>query len=710
MAQIPSLRSADSFVILAGTSVTNVGPTCATGSIGALAGVPDLPDGVPTPGERRGNDSLVRRAQRDNAALYDGLASQTPTDSLDTFPVFPDNKLVATRIYRFSKAELTGTLTLSGARDEVLIIQIPGNLIVDEDAAIVLEPDMLSSHIFWVVGGSVTFGRNSSFAGNVLARGDITFGRGVTLAGRALSQQGAVTLDSDAINLCGKLIALKPPALPPGAVGVAYTTTIFATGADPSDPPYAFQLLGALPPGFTGLLSGTPSATGTFEFGVRASSGGAVGVRFYDLSILHIAAPPSPLPHATVCEPYNQPFAPSGGSGSYTTDVRGLPRGLIAPSPERPAITGTPLERGNNFPIHATFTDTVTNEKVCADYQLTVDCGVTIHASLPEGKACQPYIGSLTPSCPGKFTVSVIDGVLPSELVPGSASGVISATPTTPDRYRFTIRIDHESGCSITGTYSITIAPADPLPPIEIDATVCEPIEQVPECTLVGDLPPGLTPTLQGTPKKVGTFPVKAVCDSCPSDATYLIKVTCPDTILPTLPHVWPFYKEFYSVISRPDLKECFTYSVAISSLPHGLWPDNMAGDVIKGLPDKLGQYLIHVTATDLEAPCTVCEDYPLEIIDPPLCDASIVISPPTATFAGTVGVAFPPRTFTASGGTPPYAYNVVATLPPGLSLSLAGVLTGTPTKPGRFNFAVRAVDTTGIPGCPWVYSILIGN
>lgn len=53
--------------------------------------------------------------------------------------------------------------------------------------------------------------------------------------------------------------------------------------------------------------------------------------------------------------------------------------------------------------------------------------------------------------------------------------------------------------------------------------------------------------------------------------------------------------------------------------------------------------------------------------------------------------------TLTGTGGTPPYSWTITTgNLPPGLSLSSTGVISGTPTNVGNFSFAYTATDATG--------------
>jgi hypothetical protein len=86
----------------------------------------------------------------------------------------------------------------------------------------------------------------------------------------------------------------------------------------------------------------------------------------------------------------------------------------------------------------------------------------------------------------------------------------------------------------------------------------------------------------------------------------------------------------------------------------------------------------------------------------------AISFAPPTLP-GGTTGVAYS-QTFTGSGGTAPYTFSVTAgVLPAGLTLTAAGVLSGTPTAPGTSNFTVRATDANG---CFFerAYSLLISS
>jgi Putative Ig domain len=63
----------------------------------------------------------------------------------------------------------------------------------------------------------------------------------------------------------------------------------------------------------------------------------------------------------------------------------------------------------------------------------------------------------------------------------------------------------------------------------------------------------------------------------------------------------------------------------------------------------------------------------------------------------GEVGVGYLAVTFAAKNGTPPYSWSVASgTVPPGLSLSPAGALTGKNTTAGVFSFVAKVTDSAG--------------
>jgi uncharacterized repeat protein (TIGR03803 family) len=77
----------------------------------------------------------------------------------------------------------------------------------------------------------------------------------------------------------------------------------------------------------------------------------------------------------------------------------------------------------------------------------------------------------------------------------------------------------------------------------------------------------------------------------------------------------------------------------------------------------------------------------------------TITVGPSTLA-NGTSGTPYPAVTFTATGGTGTVTFAVTAGAPPpGLTLTSAGVLSGTPTQTGAFPFTVTATDSIGDSG-----------
>jgi hypothetical protein len=143
-------------------------------------------------------------------------------------------------------------------------------------------------------------------------------------------------------------------AAPNGQLGTAYSLQLQAVGGTA---PYTWTLdSGSLPPGLgispSGLITGTPTALGSFTFRVKAvDSGTVVESDTQDLTIV-VTNQPSFLvaqtsaPAATVGQPYNYIPTVTSGTGPFTWTFFGnLPPGL-SPNSNTGAITGTPTAAG----------------------------------------------------------------------------------------------------------------------------------------------------------------------------------------------------------------------------------------------------------------------------------------------------------------------------------------------------------------------------
>lgn len=149
--------------------------------------------------------------------------------------------------------------------------------------------------------------------------------------------------------------------LNPGQVGSSYSQAFTQSGG--AGLPFWTISAGALPGGLTlnsisGLLSGTPTASGTFGFTVQAADGnGCLGTRGYSLTIgcPAITVNPATASNGFVGTTYSQTFTATGGAGPYSfTRVTGtLPPGLTLATGG--ALTGTPTTAGTfTFTVQAT--------------------------------------------------------------------------------------------------------------------------------------------------------------------------------------------------------------------------------------------------------------------------------------------------------------------------------------------------------------------
>ncbi len=136
-----------------------------------------------------------------------------------------------------------------------------------------------------------------------------------------------------------------------------------------------------------------------------------------------------------------------------------------------------------------------------------------------------------------------------------------------------------------------------------------------------------------------------------------------------------------------------YTYSLQSGVLPPGL--SLSSGGVLSGTPTQRGAYTFSIRSTDSKTPTAQFSDkgYTGTVANPTL---SISPAAPTAI----QGVAFS-QALTASGGVAPYTYLLeTGSFPAGISISSAGVVSGT-TNAATGNYAVtlRVTDSSTGPG-----------
>lgn len=213
----PALGSAQTFAVLAGTTVTDAHsapnlPTQIFGDLGTSPGASTtgLFSGVNVNGGTvHANDAVAQTAIADATTAYNALAGLAFDTNL-TGQVLgsPGLTTLTPGVYRFnSSAQLNGTLVLDfqNAPAGNFVFQIGSTLTTASDSFISVINASAGSGIYWQIGTSATLGTGTDFAGNLLALTSVTLNDGAQIVcGRAIGLTGAVTLTDNLVsNDCG---------------------------------------------------------------------------------------------------------------------------------------------------------------------------------------------------------------------------------------------------------------------------------------------------------------------------------------------------------------------------------------------------------------------------------------------------------------------------------------------------------------------------
>ncbi len=494
----------------------------------------------------------------------------------------------------------------------------------------------------------------------------------------------------------------------PLAAGLTYSQSCPATGGQA---PYTWSVSsGSLPAGITldpasGLLSGTPSATGTSTFTLRVvdsdtpAQSASVNVTLVVASALSLA---KTLPSGTQGVPYSATLA-TGGLPPVSCSVFG--GGTVPPGLQLNAtpcsLAGSPTAGGTyNFVVTATDGATPP-QSATQTYTVTISfqpLQITT-STLPKGQIGTAY-GPVTLSASGgsgSFSWSATG--LPAGLTL-SAGGVLSGTPTASYTGNVSVTVnDTQANSSATQTLALTVV----YPPLTITTTSL-PNGQAGVAygpvTLAATggstkytwaatgLPTGLklsaAGVLSGTPTSLSSSVTFTVTDTTAA-ATAVQSLTLTVTALPLL---ISGPASLGSVATGQAVSGAYTatgglapYNWSLAGAPAGITID--AGGKLSGSLATPGSSGFTVQVTDaLSTTATVSVSVSAFGI--------LTTSLPSASTLTTYNSAI-----TIAGGTAPFSYAATG-LPDGLSLN-GGTLTGQAVNPGTATITIVVTDAKGL-------------
>ncbi|MDA8291261.1 MAG: putative Ig domain-containing protein [Actinomycetota bacterium] len=447
---------------------------------------------------------------------------------------------------------------------------------------------------------------------------------------------GALAIAPAAASAAGTAPVFTADTPPTTAtVGTAYATYTFVASGTPT-PTYSVAS-GTLPPGLTldttsGSLAGTPAVSGSYTFTVSASNG--------------VGTPAT--------------------SGSITIGVQGVP---VFTSDSAPSSAATGISYSFTF---------VTRAYPAASY-------------------------------------SVSSGILPPGLTLAAATGVLSGIPATTGTYSFTVEASNTVGNVYTPVLSISVGTAS-APLLVADSPTSAATygisysytfsalgTPVPTFFVAsGQIPLGLslnsaTGLLSGVPTTIGTYSfvigatngvgTAAISPPLAIAVTYPTPPVFTADTPPSPANVGSAYGYTFAATGSPAAG----FVLASGVLPPGLVLNTTTGQ-LTGTPTTVGVFTFVIEAVNsYGTTLTPSLSITTQLLIAPVLTRD---SPPRFSIVGTRYAGY---VFAATGAPRPTFSVSTGALPRGLALDAAtGLLSGTPSTPGRFTFTVAASNGVG--------------
>jgi hypothetical protein len=268
-------------------------------------------------------------------------------------------------------------------------------------------------------------------------------------------------------------LSIENQSVPGGTIGQAYSvqfTAVSITNTNPrtispSQASWSVQS-GSLPAGVTfssqGVLSGTPTAEGSWTFVVKAVGGG--GVSDTETETLTVRQPlvvASPFRGAAlkgeVGIPYTAAVTASGGSGTYTYALASgqLPQGLQLGTDG--AVTGTPTVAGRyTFGVRVTDSEgraTTINGVVSVNAKLVITTLKLKPATV--GKLFRAQIATIGGVAPKQWTI--LRGKLPAGVAFGKRVGLFLGIPKKAGTYKLALQVVDALGAKSSKNVTIVV-------------------------------------------------------------------------------------------------------------------------------------------------------------------------------------------------------------------------------------------------------------